>query len=173
MESFLRRTDARILTRYDHPGVAELERRLVNALDHGRAIINYESRWLVDALAERDPTGVSPALLERVNQVKTLTEDDYAALLTWRRELRAHYDTVLTEAAGVVTLSAPGPAPTGLSSTGDAALTVPASLLGVPAVSLPAFAVDGLPVGLQLLGARHRDEHLFALARWAETLIRP
>ena len=49
------------------------------------------------------------------------------------------------------------------------ALTVPASLAGLPAVSLPAgFAREGereLPVGLQLTGAKGSDARLLAVAR--------
>ena len=42
----------------------------------------------------------------------------------------------------------------------------PFNLLGTPAVVLPAgVAADGLPVGVQLVGARWRDEELLATAR--------
>jgi Asp-tRNA(Asn)/Glu-tRNA(Gln) amidotransferase A subunit family amidase len=65
-----------------------------------------------------------------------------------------------------ITLAAPGPAPKGLASTGNPEFGVPSSLLGVPALSLPLFEVDGMPVGLQVIGHFDRDADAFAIASW-------
>ncbi len=46
--------------------------------------------------------------------------------------------------------------------------TRPANLAGVPAVTLPAGTVGGLPVGLQLIGERYGDHELFAIASTVE-----
>ncbi len=43
-------------------------------------------------------------------------------------------------------------------------LTIPANTSGNPAVSVPAGHVDGLPVGMQLIGRQHEDRMLFDLA---------
>jgi Asp-tRNA(Asn)/Glu-tRNA(Gln) amidotransferase A subunit family amidase len=63
--------------------------------------------------------------------------------------------------------SSPGPAPVGLESTGDATFIVPATALGAPALSLPLFQIEGLPVGLQLIGFAGEDQALSAIAGWA------
>lgn len=48
-------------------------------------------------------------------------------------------------------------------------MTVPASLAGLPAISVPAGKTDaGLPVGVQLIGARRHDAQLLALAKSLE-----
>jgi aspartyl-tRNA(Asn)/glutamyl-tRNA(Gln) amidotransferase subunit A len=48
-------------------------------------------------------------------------------------------------------------------------MTVPASLAGIPALSVPAgTTVGGLPVGVQLMGPRRSDAQLLALARSVE-----
>lgn len=48
-------------------------------------------------------------------------------------------------------------------------MTVPASLAGMPAISVPANNTDsGLPVGVQLIGQRRSDAQLLALARSME-----
>lgn len=47
-------------------------------------------------------------------------------------------------------------------------MTVPASLAGLPAVSVPAGTVNGLPVGLQIIGAQKSDADILALGRIIE-----
>ena len=44
------------------------------------------------------------------------------------------------------------------------ALTMPANISGNPAVSIPVGHVDGLPIGMQVIGRRHEDPLLFDLA---------
>ncbi len=48
------------------------------------------------------------------------------------------------------------------------ALTIISNIYGNPAVSIPAGTVDGLPVGMQVLGRHHEDALLFDVALAAE-----
>jgi len=59
-----------------------------------------------------------------------------------------------------------GDLPAGPENNG--ALTIPANVSGNPAVSVPAGLVEGLPVGLQLMGRHHADALLLDLALVAE-----
>jgi Asp-tRNA(Asn)/Glu-tRNA(Gln) amidotransferase A subunit family amidase len=43
------------------------------------------------------------------------------------------------------------------------------TLLGTPAINLPLMrGEDGMPLGVQLVGARHNDARLLRTARWLE-----
>ncbi len=53
-----------------------------------------------------------------------------------------------------------------LSNNG--ALTIPANLTGNPAITIPSGTVDGLPIGLQVIGRHHEEQLLLDLARIAE-----
>ena len=65
------------------------------------------------------------------------------------------------------TPSALGTAPAGLASTGDPVMCTLASFAGLPAVSLPLLqGANGLPLGVQLVGAYGDDARLLRTARW-------
>jgi len=81
--------------------------------------------------------------------------------------LFARCDALLVPAAA-------GPAPKGLDFTGDTSFNGPWTLLGLPAIALPAGAdTDGLPLGLQLVGRPRQDEALLRVAAWCETVLAP
>jgi Asp-tRNA(Asn)/Glu-tRNA(Gln) amidotransferase A subunit family amidase len=50
----------------------------------------------------------------------------------------------------------------------NGALTIPANVVGNPAISIPVGTIDGLPVGMQVIGRHHEDALLLDLARVVE-----
>lgn len=50
-------------------------------------------------------------------------------------------------------------------------MTVTANLTGIPAISIPAGQIDGLPIGLQLMASQQHDHALLNLAAAAEEVI--
>jgi aspartyl-tRNA(Asn)/glutamyl-tRNA(Gln) amidotransferase subunit A len=82
-------------------------------------------------------------------------------------------DFVLTSTNPDLAFGHKGPLPSkvgdieaGLGNNG--ALTIPANIFGNPSVSIPAGTVDGLPVGLQVMGPHHQEALLLDLALIAE-----
>jgi amidase len=66
--------------------------------------------------------------------------------------------------------AAPGPAPAGLGSTGDAIHNRLWTALHCPCLSIPCISVDGLPVGVQLIAASD-DATALALAAFLEAAL--
>ena len=81
------------------------------------------------------------------------------------RELVGPHDAVVAPAA-------PGPAPRGRGSTGDPALSRPWQALGLPAVAVPGPRVDGLPIGVQLIGKEAAETDLLRVGCWVEAALR-
>ncbi len=50
------------------------------------------------------------------------------------------------------------------------ACTLPVNMAGLPGISIPCGLSEGLPVGLQLIGAAWSELELFALARGYEAI---
>jgi len=68
--------------------------------------------------------------------------------------------------------TAPGPAPAGLTWTGDASLCAPWSSAGVPSISIPTgLDSTGLPLALQLVQAPAGLDRLLGTAAWCEGVV--
>jgi Asp-tRNA(Asn)/Glu-tRNA(Gln) amidotransferase A subunit family amidase len=66
----------------------------------------------------------------------------------------------------IITLSAKGAAPLGIDATGDPVFCSLWTLTGLPSLNLPLLeSAEGLPIGVQLIGAHGRDERLLRTAR--------
>lgn len=99
------------------------------------------------------------------------------ALFESMAELFTQTDLVVTSTNPDVAFAADGPLPSvfgGIEDTmaNNGRLTIPSNLYGNPAVSIPVGAVDGLPVGMQVL-APHHAEALLLDAAWVAERERP
>jgi Asp-tRNA(Asn)/Glu-tRNA(Gln) amidotransferase A subunit family amidase len=167
----LRGRGIEIVGRSGHAGVAAVERALDGSLALARRINAWECRWPLNTYRDRDASKLSKVALQRLADAETMTPADYRANLVARGRLREVYAELARDCDACLTLSADGPAPLGLQSTGNPVFAAPGSLLGTPALSLPVFAVDGLPVGLQMLGFEQRDADLFGVAAWMQQAL--
>lgn len=168
----------RIVRRKHHTDLDVLEQGLSDASAFSMRLISWEQHWSLENLVEQFPQLLSPSLVKQLESGRAMTLDHYRGMLEQREALRRRYASVLGECDALISLSACGPAP--LSEevrktpypTGDYSFSCVSSLLGGPAVSAPILAVDGMPLGLQLLGQWHADAQTTAIARWLyDTLV--
>jgi amidase len=110
---------------------------------------------------------------ERYRFASAIVEAEVEAAKSARETIIARMNAVLTGGAVVCLPTTPTPAPPRgerLSTRNVlrpriSTLTSIAGTTGTPQINLPLAEVDGLPVGLSLLGARGADEMLIAFAR--------
>jgi len=103
---------------------------------------------------------------------------------TFRQELalrdlaRQRQAALETHCDALISLASCGPAPRFDAAkdtpfpTGDVSFSCVSSYLGAPAVTAPVLCVDGMPVGVQLVGQPHQDERITAMARWLSDAAR-
>ena len=144
--------------------IAAVEDAIHDARELSHDIIAWESRWPLNTYRARDASKLSQPMHDLGARGEAMTLDDYRRAIKDRDRRRAVYHALAEEFDACLTLAAPGAAPVGLGWTGDPAFVIPGSMLGVPAITLPALQDDGLPLGLQVLGFADADAALFSTA---------
>jgi Asp-tRNA(Asn)/Glu-tRNA(Gln) amidotransferase A subunit family amidase len=160
-----------VLTRQSHAKVAAVEAAIAPARALSMRINGWESRWPLNTYRARDASKVSAVMLGRLAEAEAMRLDNYRNDLAQRDKARALYAELAAECDACVSLAAPAAAPMGLESTGDPNCTVHASLLGIPAISLPVLQDQGLPLGLQVTGFINGDAEAFAAAASIKALF--
>lgn len=110
---------------------------------------------------------MSPKLRHLIEQGRHISAIIYAEA----RQAAVHYNLYLSQLwlnfDAILTPVTTGTAPQGLDNTGSPIFCALWTLCGLPAISLPVRkASNGLPLGIQLVGARSQDLDLLALADW-------
>ncbi|MPZ25134.1 MAG: amidase [Micromonosporaceae bacterium] len=126
------------------------------------------------------PTHYRTKIAQAVLAGREVRGRDYLDAQRLRRRLAAEVLAAFSEVDVWLLPSVAGVAPT-RETTGDRSLQIPASLLGLPAVSIPSGrSVVGLPIGAQLVAAPRCDELTLAVAArvtraddWAGRLSSP
>ncbi len=102
-----------------------------------------------------------------------ITPERYDAAQTLARNCRRTLADVFANCDVLIAPSAPGAAPASLAMTGDPVFNRMWTLLRTPCVTLPvALAANGLPVGLQVIGAYGSDVATLAGAHWVHEKLR-
>jgi Asp-tRNA(Asn)/Glu-tRNA(Gln) amidotransferase A subunit family amidase len=149
--------------------LAELDRANWSAIN---TILASEGAVIFAELVARYPDRSSDHLKSLVETGRAHSATDYLAAKASQERLRDAFTTEMSGYDAVLTLPAFGEAPKGLSYTGDAEYCAPWTLLGAPALSLPAgFGKNGLPLGVQIVGPYREDHRTLRVAKWVESAL--
>ena len=114
-----------------------------------------------------------PLLRRRLDDSRHFTAADYEAARIVAAKARAALSEILRDVDVLLALSAPGIAPKGLDSTGDARYNQLWTLMGTPCVNVPSYVADGnLPVGVQTIADYGDDAKAIAAARFMERALK-
>jgi Asp-tRNA(Asn)/Glu-tRNA(Gln) amidotransferase A subunit family amidase len=96
----------------------------------------------------------------------------YDAARSVANRARKALRTIFEDVDVLLTFSAPGAAPKGLASTGEARFNRLWTLMGVPCVNIPAYIAEGgLPVGVQVIARFGDDAGALKAARFVEEAL--
>ena len=131
-----------------------------------RTIMLFEAARNMGELQAHERAWLTPAVNAALDEGRTISVGAYDAALAARAKAIEFFTRWLEGFDAVLSPAAPGAAPRGLATTGDPSCCTLWSLLGFPAISLPAGFLQQMPVGLQLAAPQDCDDRLLATAAW-------
>ena len=109
---------------------------------------------------------ISEALAKAIRNGLTIPRAQYVEALARVDLCRRRIAPLFEDVDVLLTPTVNGEAPLGLASTGDHRFQSIWTQLRTPAVTLPTHAgPNGMPVGIQLIGATYEDNKLLAIAQ--------
>ncbi len=130
-----------------------------------RIIGDVELATRFGPLLDKNPDLLSPRLAKQIEGARAITGTAYLDALDQREKHYSGIQHLFSEYGTLLTLAAPGPAPKGLTATGNPIFNGFWTFMGTPAVTLPLLEIEGMPVGVQLIGPRLDDGRLLRTAR--------
>ncbi len=116
---------------------------------------------------ERGADKLSPRLRGLIENGRKVTAIAYIGAREKARALNRALADIFADHDAILTPASLGTAPVGHETTGNPVFCSLWTLCGVPVVCLPLLkGADGMPLGVQLVGARNDDARLLRTARW-------
>ncbi|MBW0002966.1 MAG: amidase [Hyphomicrobiales bacterium] len=156
---------AKVLDLHDPPEFATAW-RLHPIIGDGEALRSLSWEW------ETHRGLIPPKLTEALSVAEGIGPGEFDEARRAGKRARVAAHDFFKDVDAVITFSAPGPAPRGLQSTGDAKFNRLWTLLGVPCVNVPAGRdARALPVGVQVIAPFGRDDMALGVASRLETAL--
>ena len=151
----------------DRAGPFELPESAAQAIDWHRTIFEADLATNFELEYERGADKLSPSMRGQIERGRQVRAVDYCKAVARITSLNEGFESLFEHFDAIVTPATLGTAPKGLASTGDPLLATLWTYCGMPALNLPlASGENGLPLGIQLVGARGDDARLLRTARW-------
>ena len=136
-----------------------------------RMVMGVESAIFHESRLRRHPEDYDPNIRSLLEEGLACSAPEYARTKEHQRLLRQEIEACIQTVDALVTPAAPGPAPDA-ATTGDPVFNSPWSYTGLPTVCFPmGRSLEGLPLGLQLVGRPWGEEGLLAVAAWCEDVL--
>jgi aspartyl-tRNA(Asn)/glutamyl-tRNA(Gln) amidotransferase subunit A len=143
---------------------------LVKLRDAGNTISMYEGARAHEARFKQYGDRLDD-VAQMVRDGLKIGDSPYRSAKDYVAECRQTVADLYKQTPIILVPSAPGPAPGGLSTTGDSRLNYPWTALGTPATSIPMPATNGLPLGLQLTANPGDDARVLRTAVAIEAIV--
>jgi Asp-tRNA(Asn)/Glu-tRNA(Gln) amidotransferase A subunit family amidase len=151
----------------------DLPEALAEGWDAHETVQEFEAHQALAWEYREHYDAVAPNLRGRLDESKGMPPAVYDEAMRVTRQARLALASVFEEVDVLLAISAPGAAPKGLGSTGDARYNRLWTLMGVPCVNIPAYVADGgLPVGVQVIAGYGFDAEALAAARFVEEALK-
>ena len=144
---------------------------LLKLRDASRTINTYEGGRAQEDRFKQFGDRLDAEVVTMVRDGLKMRESEYSSAKQYVAECQMTMANLYKKTPIVLVPSAPGPAPLGLSSTGDSRMNSPWTALGTPAISIPMPFVSGLPLGLQLTADQGDDARVLQAAVSLERLL--
>jgi Asp-tRNA(Asn)/Glu-tRNA(Gln) amidotransferase A subunit family amidase len=157
----------------DQVAPIDLPERAADAWSAHRAIMSADMAHRIGPLVERAPERASADIRKIIGEGRNVAAVDYLRALELARGLREGFVELFEQRCNaILTPATVGVAPKSLESTGSPIFCSLWTLTGLPAVSMPLLeGEEGMPLGVQLVGAPGDDGRLLRTAAWLQQTL--
>jgi Asp-tRNA(Asn)/Glu-tRNA(Gln) amidotransferase A subunit family amidase len=132
----------------------------------------YETAQSLASEYERARSQLAKGVLELVESGFATSVDAYDDARRTASQARRALSDLMADVDVILSPSAPGAAPKGLTSTGSSSFNRLWTLMGTPCVNVPGLAdLGGLPLGMQVIGRFGNDRATLEAAQFVESVL--
>jgi Asp-tRNA(Asn)/Glu-tRNA(Gln) amidotransferase A subunit family amidase len=131
--------------------------------------MSSEAAFNLEQLHFRQASLLSSTLKEFLAERRNVGAVVYLQAMKTRFTLQGELERYVAKYDAIITPPTTGEAPATVEQTGNPCFCFIWSFCGVPVITIPVeFGSRGLPLGLQIVGPRGKDNQVLSMAQWCE-----